>query len=475
MGAGARPRTCGAAVLTNGVIAVLAFIVVLGVLIFVHELGHFLAAKWAGIWVHRFSVGMGNPIKALTFQRGETEYAISWLPLGGYVKMASREEEATSSALEGETPVEEVPPDRMFEAKPVWKRMIVILAGVFMNTLLAWAIYSGLALARGRAVNPETRVGAVDTTLLPAGARTLSELRPGDRVVEVNGQAVDSWPALVTALQNTPSPQITLKLADGRTLTAEVHPDALAERLEMAASLTPFLTPVAGQVIAGKPAEKAGILQGDTIVALNGEPMAQWTDVVRVIERSAGRPLAIDARRGSRAVAFTVVPDSEEVKDTAGERHWVGKIGVQVTYGTRYEKYPGVGAALVAGWDQTVVAGTTVWRALKGLVSGRVSSRNLGGPIAIGQMAGQAVRLGIDEFLAFMAFISINLAVLNLLPIPVLDGGQFLYLVAEAVARRPLPQKVRERLNFVGLALILALMVLAFSNDFRRIWESWTR
>lgn len=456
-------------------INVLAFIVVLGVLIFVHELGHFLAAKWAGIWVHRFSVGMGNPIKALTFQRGETEYAISWLPLGGYVKMASREEEATSSALEGETPLEAVPPDRLFEAKPVWKRMIVILAGVFMNAMLAWLIYSGLAYTRGRAVNPETRIGAVDTTLLPQGAKVLSQLRVGDRIVSINGKPVDSWNSIDEALQNVPTSELVLGLEDGRTLTVDVHPNAIEERLMLRVALRPYLTPVAGDVLTGRPAARAGLERGDTIVALNGEPMRQWGDVVQVIERSRGQTLTLDAQRNGAVRSLTVAPDSEEVKDTAGNKHWVGKIGVQVSEGARYERYPGIGAALVAGWKETVNSGTTVWRALKGLLSGRISSRNVGGPIAIGQMAGQAVRLGLAEFLRFMAFISINLAVLNLLPIPVLDGGQFLYLLAEGIARRPLPQKVRERLNFVGLALIAALMVLAFSNDFRRIWESWTR
>src|SRR3954470_24008559 len=134
----------------------MALVVVLGVLIFVHEAGHFLAAKWAGIWVHRFSLGLGPAIPWLTFKRGETEYAISWLPLGGYVKMASREEEASSAALEGGTPAAQVPPERMFEAAPLWKRIIVILAGVTMNVLFAWVVFVGLALARGREFDPVT-------------------------------------------------------------------------------------------------------------------------------------------------------------------------------------------------------------------------------------------------------------------------------------------------------------------------------
>jgi regulator of sigma E protease len=149
------------------VITVLALIVVLGVLIFVHEAGHFVAAKWAGIYVHRFSLGLGPPIPWLTFRRGETEYSISWLPLGGYVKMASREEDIGSSALEGGAPAVAVPPDRVFEAKPIWQRMVVILAGVTMNALFAWAVFAFLAYKNGRQIDPVTTVGRVVAEELP--------------------------------------------------------------------------------------------------------------------------------------------------------------------------------------------------------------------------------------------------------------------------------------------------------------------
>ncbi len=183
-------------------IAVLALVVVLGVLIFVHELGHFLAAKWAGIYVHRFSLGLGSPIKALSFRRGETEYAVSWLPLGGYVKMASAEEEAMGAALEGGQAIEPVPPDRMFEAKPLWKRIIVILAGVTMNMLFAWLVYTGLALHAGRTLTLETRVGMVDSTVLPKGGEALRTLAPGDRIIAINDDTVHVWNDVVNQLQN---------------------------------------------------------------------------------------------------------------------------------------------------------------------------------------------------------------------------------------------------------------------------------
>ena len=158
---------------------VLALIVVLGVLIFVHEAGHFIAAKWAGIYVHRFSLGLGPPIPWLTFRRGETEYSISWLPLGGYVKMASREEDIGSSALEGGVPTAAVPPDRVFESKPIWKRMVVILAGVTMNALFAWIVFAGLVYKNGRQIDPVTVVGRVVPELVPKEAAALKQIAPG--------------------------------------------------------------------------------------------------------------------------------------------------------------------------------------------------------------------------------------------------------------------------------------------------------
>jgi len=456
-------------------LTLLSLLVVLGVLIFVHELGHFLAAKWAGIYVHRFSVGMGTPVKALTFRRGETEYAISWLPLGGYVRMASREEEATSTALEGGA--EELPPvpaDRMFEAKPVWKRFIVLIAGVTMNVLFAWLVFSGLALKNGRAVNPVTTVGAVDAEFVPPGAEAIKELRAGDRITAINGTPVTSWTDVEDAFM-AGGESLEFTLADGRTVTVPVHADAVESRLRLAAALQPFTAAVAGRVIKGRPAERAGMLEGDTIVGVDGQAVAQWGDVLEVIEASPGRTLQLTVGRADGRTQFTVVPDSAEVEDSTGAKRWVGKVGVEVFRGTRFEPYPSLWAALGAGAKQTLGASTTIVRTVRGMFSGRVSSKSVGGPIAIGQMAGETARLGLDAFLAFMAIISVNLAVLNLLPIPVLDGGQLVFLLAEGVLGRPLPLKLREKLTLLGLALVGTLMALAFWNDIRRVIESLGR
>jgi regulator of sigma E protease len=450
-------------------LTILALIVVLGVLIFVHEAGHFIAAKWAGIYVHRFSLGLGPPIPWLTFRRGETEYTISWLPLGGYVKMASKEEDIGSSALEGGAPSVAVPADRVFEAKPIWVRMVVILAGVAMNALFAWAVFAFLAYKNGRQIDPVTTVGRVVEEGLPSEAAALKQIRPGTAIVRINGDSVMSWDQIVATMVNTPEPEIRLELADGTTQVLRIHPDALEERVKTAQALQPFRAPVVGQVLPDKPAAKAGIQEGDTILGVNGRPVQQWYDLVEVLQASAGQPVKVKVARAGKRLAFDIQPYVDSIPGPDGKPRAVGRIGVAV--GTALLSEPlSPGQAIVEGGRATIRASTQIVRTVRGLFSGRISGRAVGGPILIGQLAGESARLGLDTFLGFMALISINLAILNLLPIPVLDGGQFLFLLAEGVIRRPLPMKLRERLTTVGLVLIILLMGLAFSNDIRRLF-----
>ena len=450
-------------------ITILALIVVLGVLIFIHEAGHFLAAKWAGVYVHRFSLGLGSPIPWLTFRRGETEYSVSWLPLGGYVKMASREEEVTSSALEGGHVEAPVPPDRVFEAKPVWKRMVIILAGVTMNALFAWMAFSFLAAKNGRQIDPATTVGRVIEEMVPPGAEALPDIPPGSRITSINGRPVASWNDVIDGIANSPEPEIRIELEGGKTGVLRIHQDALEERLKASQALQPFRAAVIGQVLPGKPAARAGVQPGDTILALNAKPVEQWYDVLEVLQSNGDKPISMEVAGPSGRRTLEVRPEVETVEGLDGKPRQVGRVGISVKLDFRSEPL-GIGAALVEGWNATVSASTQIVRTVRGLFSGRISRREVGGPIMIGQLAGESARMGLDPFLAFMALISINLAILNLLPIPVLDGGQFLFLLAEAVIRRPLPLKLRERLTAVGLVLIVLLMGLAFSNDIRRLF-----
>jgi regulator of sigma E protease len=449
-------------------LTVLALIVVLGVLIFVHEAGHFLAAKWAGIYVHRFSLGLGPPIPWLTFRRGETEYTVSWLPLGGYVKMASKEEDIGSSALEGGAPPVQVPPDRMFEAKPVWVRMLVILAGVTMNALFAWAVFTFLAYKNGREIDPVTTVGKVVEELVPPGAEALKEIKPGSQIVRINGDSVKSWDEVVSSIINTPDPEVRIDLAGGSTVVVPIHPDALEERAKAAQALQPHRKPIIDSLVADKPAARAGLRSGDIILEVNGTPIREWYELLDTVQASAGRTVTITAARGGEQRTFTLQPYVDSIPTADGKIRVVGRIGAGVRDDAIRQKFT-LGEAIAEGGQATLEASTQIFRAVRGLFSGRISGRTVGGPILIGQLAGQSARRGLDAFLGFMALISINLAVLNLLPIPVLDGGQFLFLLAEAVIRRPLPMKLRERLTTVGLVLILLLMGLAFSNDIRRV------
>ena len=444
-------------------------LVVLGVLIFIHEAGHFLAAKWAGVWVHRFALGLGTPIPSLSFTRGGTEYAICWVPLGGYVKMASREEEATTSALEGGSTGATVPPGMFYEDKPVWKRMVITLAGVTMNTIFAFLVFVGVSWHYGRLVHPETRVGSVDIAALPRGAEALRQVKPGDRITAVAGVRVASWEDVVDGMLSGGGDDLAVTVNDSLTVLLRIHHDALEERAKAAAALQPWLAAVVGTVEAGSPADRAGIQPNDTILALDSVPVRQFEEMVAVIRKSAERPVAVTVSGAKGRRTVPIVPAVVEV-DSTGKK--LGRIGVGVAnYATTHSSFTFVQAVSFGG-KRTVDASTELLRTVRGLLTRKISTSNLGGPILIGQMAKQSFDLGMERFLVFLAVISMNLAVLNLLPIPILDGGQAVFLLYEGVVRRPMPVKVREALMTVGLVLIGLLMVVANWNDVRR-WLGW--
>jgi len=346
------------------VTTILSFIFVLGLLIFVHELGHFLVAKLVGIRVERFS--LGYPPRMIGKKIGDTDYCISWLPLGGYVKMAGMIDESLDEKIEGH-PWE-------FQSKSVWQRALVIAAGPLMNVLLAILLFAGVTYHMG--------------------------------------------------IQET-------------------------------------VGPIVGEVVKSMPADSLGLQKGDTILSINSAPVDSWEAVTREIHRHPGEKIAIEWQRNDETMRGEVTP----VRDQA---QGVGLIGIAPLTRTRAA---GLGESLAHGWDYTAFLTRLFVTSISRLITGQESIKSsLAGPVAIAVMAGDSARSGFDTLLRFTALISLNLAILNLLPIPVLDGGHLLFLLLEVILRRPVSVRIRIIVQQVGMALLMALMVFIIFNDIRRLF-----
>jgi regulator of sigma E protease len=456
-------------------LTIAAAVVVLGAVIFVHELGHFAVAKATGVGVVRFSIGFG-PATPLKARWGDTEYVVAWFPFGGYVMMASEEETAMDEAsgvraLEGGAAARSFPANRLFESKPLWIRVVVISAGVVMNVVFAWVIYTGLALAVGQEVDPTTTLAAVDTVMLPPPAKPLARLTYPLVVSRINEDSIASWNDLQAAILDPTTLRLTFRFAnDPQPVQVDIPGTPGEDRVRLWRALDPAWPPRVGYVAPEHPAAEAGLRTGDVVLTANGDSLRYWHELVRVIETNPGRAVAVTVERGDSIFSTQLVPTAERDTDNAaGGMHTVGKIGVGPGVEPKHVRY-GLAAAFVQGAQRTSDDARLVFFAVKGLVVGRVSPRELGGPIFIGQLSGELAQIGLAPFLAFIALFSVNLAVLNLLPIPVLDGGRLVFLLAEGVLRRPLSRGLRMRLSQVGVALLLAIMLLALTNDVLRLF-----
>ena len=447
----------------------LAAALVLGVLIFVHELGHFLTAKWADIEVPRFSIGFGP--RVFGFKRGETEYVISLLPLGGYVKMAGMEEmedieggpEAGAAPSTG--PRERGPRD--FESKSMPVRMLVISAGVIMNLIFAFFAFSTVGLVWGVPTDPEPVVGNVVEEFLPPGTEQLATVPRLTRIHGLGGDTITDFDALQIAIGTARAQPTQLRFADVPPITIDI-PSADSLRSQLIAAIEPVTQsdPILESVNEGEPADRAGMEAGDRIIRAGGAPIDAWQEFGARIEASGTAPLSVAVERGADTLELTVVPERRTLADgTVYHRIGVAaRAQALVVPRTR----PGPVGAIIYGASETWHWVRLTVDFLVGMFSMRISPRNLGGPILITQVSGDAARAGLEALLSFMALLSVNLAVLNLLPIPVLDGGHLVFLLIEAVRGRPVSLEQRIRLTKVGFVLILMLMTFAIGNDLVR-------
>lgn len=545
---------------------VFAFVLMLGILIFVHELGHFVAAKLCGVRVLKFSLGFGSPIGfgryRLKFTRGETEYVAAWVPLGGFVKML------------GENPGEEENPDvladseRAFHKRPVWQRLVILFAGPVMNLVLPILLFTAAlaigvpkedaivgtvepgspAAAAGLRVGdriesvggtavafwdevetairarPDERIeivyqregaagrapldlttraalnlfgestqvgwsGLVHTRLaaivgiaVKDAPAVASELRSGDRVLSVDGHAVDDWSAFAVAYAAAAGPEVTLRVSR----IAALEPEVTREEREFgvpATGSTDALGVVPASVLirgvaSGTPAERAGLKRGDLLIAIDGTPVGSFGTFLTTIRSSEGRPLAVSYARGGETLDATIQPALVEVDAGMGMKEERYQIGIEA------EPAVALGALTTLRVANPLrgasLATTMTWQmtkdylgGLKRLITGRVSRKQLAGPIGIAQITHQAYLMGWYAYLQTMILISINLGILNLLPIPILDGGQAVLVGIEGLKRSPLSLRTRELALQVGVAMVVVLMGFAFWNDLSRLWSSF--
>jgi regulator of sigma E protease len=428
-------------------ITILSFLLVLGVLVFVHELGHFLVARWYGVRVLTFSLGFGPKILKIT--RGGTEYCVSAVPLGGYVKMAG---ESTSDEREGA-------PDE-FLSKSKWVRFQVYLAGPVMNILLA-VIGTTVVLAGGADVPKYYTSAPVIGSVEQDSPAAKAGIQIGDRVVSVDDHAVPTWDALDMAILPKANTELTLVIERaGVPQSLKVVPASETKYEFGKLGVGPVLRPQIVNVRPGMPAERAGIRRGDVLLSVDGQKAVTREQTTAVIRKHGPTPLAIGLERDGHPLEVTVTPEGE-----AGS----SLIGLEFYRGEFQRVDPSIPQAfrmsLQQNWDSSLQIGKN----LKGLLTRETPVKQLLGPLAIADLSGSAARLGWRELLGLMTMISLNLAVLNLMPVPVLDGGQITIILLEGVARRDLSVRVKERVTMVGAALILLLMVTVLYNDIARI------
>jgi regulator of sigma E protease len=437
--------------LQNGLIAVVSVTVVLGIMIFVHEWGHFIAAKLAGVRVEVFSFGFGSRLFGV--KRGDTDYRLSALPFGGYVRMA------------GDNPVEErTGAPYEFLSKPRWIRVLIAVAGPAMNILLGFLIFLGIFWMAG-VPEPRYLQEVPEVAAVPHTPPVTSGIQPGDRIVAVNGVKTPTWDkvfdriakakpgssATITVLRNNAEQSFTVNVPSAKSDASTVLG-------------YPAMAPVADEIAIGFPAEKAGMRPGDTIISINGMTVVTWPQLVEVVRASGGQAINFVVRRDGQEIPLEITPTRGLGSD--GESVW--QIGVSPRTNDDYHRQ-GLGTSIKDAGLATAGGMRQIFDVLAGLFTGKVSIRQLQSVVGIARESGRAAKGGPMRLIEFMAVISLNLGLLNLLPIPILDGGHVLLLAIEGSLRRDLSVTVKERFVQVGLVFLLGIFGFVMYSDILKL------
>lgn len=448
-------------------ISVLAFMAAIGLLVAIHEYGHYIVARAFGVKVLRYSIGFGRVLWSRRSGPDQTEYCLSAIPLGGYVKLLD----------ERDCPVGFAERHRAFNRQSAPARIAILFAGPLFNLLFAVLAYTVMFISGVPGMKPV--IGEVDADSIAA----VAGLRTGDTIQQVGDRTVSTWETATLAMLDgiLAEGQIRMAVADesGTTRRLSLPTAGQESRLTEPGQLFPTLgfkawsprpPPVIGEVIPGGPAEQAGLLPGDLILDVEGEGVETWSDWVRIIRASPGEELLVTVLRDAAEVQLLVA-----VEITESDEGRIGRIGAAADMPAdllegmraeeRYAPVEAVARATVKTWEMSALTLRMIWR----MLTGDVSPKNISGPINIAQYAGVTATIGLTAFLSFLAIVSISLGVLNLLPVPMLDGGQIVYTIAESMKGSPLSERSQIVGQQVGIAFLLLLMSFAFYNDIARL------